>query len=449
MKLQTRIQLFTTVVLIVLLLIASTCIYFYFKNTAIASEQNRLVNTANNITKEINKKSDVSMEDMLQAYLIHDGLIRIVDGKNHAFVQVYRDHVYRDIVSNYHNGQFEHVFPYQGSMFAMVSIPVIHENGEVVNLQVIENIDHLHENIQNLKWVLVITTIIVSIILFVTSGFVGRLILLPIQRLTNTMNTIENQGSFEQIAVASESKDELNEMAMTFNRMMTKLEESYLKQEQFVSDASHELKTPLTVIDSYVKLLKRWGKERPEVLDEAINSIESESRRMKYLTEQFLLLARSEEMNTPDKEVVDIAAIIKKTVHVLQPSFKHTIHFNNFSDPIYLFLHEQSFIQLLVILLDNAKKYSDADITVDLNESNGFVRISVKDQGVGIPPEALEHLFDRMYRVDKARSRKTGGSGLGLSIAKRIVQLHEGEITVESVEGKGSTFTVSFPRLEV
>ena len=238
-------------------------------------------------------------------------------------------------------------------------------------------------------------------------------------------------------------------MAMTFNRMIAKLEESYAKQEQFVSDASHELKTPLTVIGSYVKLLNRWGKERPEIVEEAIEAIGSESSRMKYLTEQLLELAKSEEIIENEKEVVNIVPIVEKTIQRLQRAYEHDIQFRNEQQDIFIKVHEQSLVQVLIILLDNAKKYSNNHIEVELKEQDQTVSISVKDFGIGIPLEARAHVFDRMYRVDKARGRKTGGSGLGLSIAKRVVEQHNGNILLESVEGKGSTFIVILPKLEV
>ncbi|WP_053368563.1 sensor histidine kinase [Bacillus sp. FJAT-27245] len=450
MSLQTRIQLFTTVVLIVLLLAANTSIYFIFRNTSISSELNRLSNKSTHILIEMNERPDVSMEAMLQAYLLSDGLIRTVDkNESNPSIQVFTDNAYRKIPSSYHDKYFEGVLNYDDSLFAIVSVPAVNENGEIISLQLIENIDLLYEKIQDLKWVLLITTIVVIIILYATSGFVGRLILLPIQRLTTTMNTIEKRGSFEKIHVASESKDEMTKMAMTFNRMMTKLENSYLKQEQFVSDASHELKTPLTVIDSYIKMLKRWGKERPDMLEEAIHAIESESRRMKYLTEQLLQLAKEEETLEYEKEVIDVAAIVERTIKRLEATFTHAIHFINHTGYSYVKVHEESFVQVLVILLDNANKYSDDDITVEIIESNGHVRIAVKDKGVGIPESAQAYVFDRMFRIDKTRSRKTGGTGLGLSIAKKIVEQHDGRIILESVEGMGSNFIVVLPKLEV
>ena len=444
MKLQTRIQLSTTVVLIVLLLIANTAIYFIFKNTAISSAQNRLTNTSSYIVKELNGNSKASTEQVLQAYLISDGIIRIVNSANTPVIQqtTTEDQDYRNIQSTFNNDQFEDVMSYKNSNFVMTSIPMIYENGEIVNLQVFENVDALYENINDLLWVIVFATIVVIIILFVTSGFLGQVISRPIQRLTETMKTIEENKTYDQIELTNDKKDEINEMAKTFNRMISKLEESYAKQEQFVSDASHELKTPLTVIDSYIKLLNRWGKERPEILEEAIESIGSESSRMKYITEQLLELAKSEKIIETEKEVLNIVPIVEKTIQRLQRAYEHDIQFTTEQRDILIKVHEQSFVQLLIILLDNAKKYSNNQIEVELKNQDETVSISVKDYGIGIPLEARAHVFDRMYRVDKARSRKTGGSGLGLSIAKRIVEQHNGDIFLESVEGKGSTFTI-------
>lgn len=415
----------------------------------ISSEMNRLTNTLNHTVMELNSNSNLSMEQVLQAYLISNGMIRVVDRNSNTIIQVTTNNDYRNIQSEYNDDQFEEVVSYKESMFVVVSIPTIGENGEIVNLQVVENVDVFFENIHDLKWVFVYATIIKVLILSLTSRFLGRIISFPIQRLTQTMSLIEKKGSFEKISITHDTKDELTEMAMTFNRMITRLEKSYLKQEQFVSDASHELKTPLTVIDSYVKILNRWGKERPDILEEAIHSIASESGRMKYLTEQLLLLARSEECIESEKRLVNIIPIVEDTIHRLQQAFKHEIYLKSEQREIYMNIHEQSFVQVLIILLDNAKKYSDDHIEVELKESDKSVIISVTDKGIGIPVEAQAHVFDRLYRVDKTRSRKTGGSGLGLSIAKRIVEQQNGFITLESDEGRGSTFTVTFPKLEV
>lgn len=450
MRLQTRIQLSTTVVSIVLLLIANTSIYLIFKHMVISSEQSRLAHAASNIARELNANKKASAEQVLQSYSMSGGMIYILNEEGVPIIQKTTGEYdeARRIPSIYRDDMYEDVAVYKGSSYIMVSIPAIFENGEVVNLQVFENADALFSNIQELKWVMVFATMSVVVILFVAGRFLGQVISSPIQRLTKTMKIIEENKTYDRIDISSDKKDEITEMAATFNSMISKLEESYAKQERFVSDASHELKTPLTVIDSYINLLSRWGKERPDIVDEAIESISSEAGRMKYLTEQLLQLAKPEEVIRSHKENINIIPAVEKTIQRLKRTYGRDIQFRHEQQEVYLAVHEQSFVQVLIILLDNASKYGSSHIEVELKEDSRAISLSVKDDGIGIAQEAISHVFDRMYRVDKARSRKTGGSGLGLAIAKRIVELHDGEILLESVEGKGSTFTLLFPKLE-
>ncbi|OMP68373.1 sensor histidine kinase [Domibacillus epiphyticus] len=448
MRLSTRIQLSITVLLICLLIIANTAIYVLFKCTIIESEQQRLLNTANTILKELNTNSESSTEQVLRAYLINNGMIKVVGSDHHPVHEFVTDKRYRSIVTSFKDDQYEQVLSFKQSQFAVVSIPMINSEGEVMNLQIVENIDSLMENVTDLKWVLVFTSIVVITLLFIASWILGNIISRPIQRLIYTMKTIEEKESYEQIEISGKNNDELNELAATFNRMIAKLENSYMKQEQFVSDASHELKTPLTVISSYMKLLRRWGTTRADVMEEAMTAIESESSRMKYLTEQLLQLAVSEELIENDRERMNIVPVVHKTIERLQMTDAQEIHFSPDSRSLYADVHEQSFIQLLVILLDNARKYSNDAIHVALEEENNWIKLSVEDRGIGIPEDAQPYVFDRLYRVDQVRSRKTGGAGLGLSIAKRISEQHGGSISMKSVEGAGSVFTVILPKSE-
>ncbi|ASN06890.1 HAMP domain-containing sensor histidine kinase [Virgibacillus necropolis] len=449
MGLRTRIQMSTTVLLIVLLVIANTSIYLIFKHNSIESEQNRLVNTASNIIEELNTNKQSTIEQVLHSYLITDGMIRIVNHKNNPIYRTTTDNAYKEIKSIFRNDQYQDVVTYMGSKFIIVSIPIIDEKGNIISLQIIENVDAIFSNFDELKGVLVLASVVVITMLFIAGWILGGIISRPVQRLISTMKTIEENESYEQIAITESRKDELIQLAMSFNRMIAKLEKSYLTQEQFVSDASHELKTPLTVILSYVKLLKRWGIERPEVKLEAINAIESESVRMKYLTEQLLQLASAEKLTDSEKERANIVPLIDKTIKRIQPMYKNNIQFISRSAELYVNIHEQSFTQLLIILLDNANKYSSDIIKLTLIEEKDILKIRVEDKGIGIPEEEQPYIFDRMYRVDKTRNRKTGGTGLGLAIAKRISEQHGGYIMLESTEKIGSIFLVILPRSEV
>lgn len=449
MSLRTRIQLSITVLLAILLVIANTTIYLMFKNASIESEQEILLNTTSNIIEELNEEGNGTTEGVLRAYLISDGMIRLIDRKGDSDLNLTRENSYKEIDTSFQNDQFADVFTYNGSKFVMVSTPIIDDSGSIVNLQIIQNADGMFSNLQDLKGVLIFTSFLVIGILCIAGWLLGRVITHPIHRFIRTMKTIEEEESYQQIEISNSKRDELNQLGMTFNSMMRKLENSYIKQEQFVSDASHELKTPLTVISGYVSLLKRWGSTRPEVLKEAIDSIESESARMKFMTEQLIQLASAEKLGEFAKERLDIVPIVTSTIERLHRTYKNEIIWTTEPKQIVAEIHEQSFIQLLVILLDNANKYSNEIIQVELQEQDGHVRLRVIDKGPGIPAEAQPYIFDRMYRVDKNRSRKTGGTGLGLFIAKRISERHGGSISLISKEGHGTTFIVSLPISEV
>lgn len=452
MKLGTRLQLSITGLMVFLLLAANTAIYLLFENRSISSEQERLIGIAENTIQTLHKHKDRTAEQVLKDYeqvlkdySISKGLIRVVHDDGTPIGQVSTDNDFYFIQTGFKDDQFERIITFRGSRFAVVSVPIIGDDGTVINLQIIENVDRLYETIGDLKGVLIVTSIALALILFLASWFLGKWISRPIQELTYTMKAIEENESYERINVKNKNKDELSVLASTFNRMIEKLEASYMKQEQFVSDASHELKTPLTVISSYVKLLRRWGTTRPNVMEEALTAIESESGRMRYLTEQLLQLAVSEELIESERQKTNVSPLVKKTVDRLQAAYETGIDCQVEQKVILAEVHEQSFIQLLVILLDNAKKYSSGKIYVRLSAEGGMVHLAVEDSGIGIPKEAQPYVFDRLYRVDKVRSRTTGGSGLGLSIAKRIAEQHRGTIELKSREGEGSVFTVLLP----
>ncbi|MET1194104.1 histidine kinase dimerization/phospho-acceptor domain-containing protein, partial [Bacillus licheniformis] len=175
-----------------------------------------------------------------------------------------------------------------GHLYAISHTPVIWTNGEVVSLEVTEQLADVEQSLQTLKFILLIASLVILIPTIFAGRLLSKIILRPIKSLIHTMEEIQVSRTFKKIDLSSPSKDELDQMANTFNNMMDLLEENYKKQEQFVSDASHELKTPLTVVESYANMLKRWGMKRPDILEEAIEAIHSESLRMKQLTSQML-----------------------------------------------------------------------------------------------------------------------------------------------------------------
>ncbi len=218
-------------------------------------------------------------------------------------------------------------------------------------------------------------------------------------------------------------------------------------QRAFVADASHELRTPLSLIRANAEMMQRHPTEPDAAFAE---DIIKETDRLAYLVSQLLTLARSDAADAPlERTPVDVnqlAAEIARQMKILAD--EKQIAVNLHTDGVATVEgDEQRLGELLLILLDNSIKYTDAGGTVDLSvaRSNGRVQIAVSDNGVGIPRESLPHVFNRFYRVDKARSRAIGGSGLGLAIARWIAEKHDGRIDVDSEPGKGTTVTVDLP----
>lgn len=243
---------------------------------------------------------------------------------------------------------------------------------------------------------------------------------------------------------------DLQGLETAVNNLMDRMRESYRQQSRFVSDASHELRTPISVIQGYVNMLDRWGAEDGKVLTESIEAIKSESEHMKRLVEQLLFLARGDSgktqlspaifsLNHMVKEVYDESMMIDS---------EHKYELSVPEQEVYAVADESMIKQTARILVDNAVKYSSAGETIVIKTGkNGDVPFfTVQDSGVGFSQEDAPHVFERFYRSDSSRARETGGTGLGLSIAKWIIDRHGGYFDVLSREGLGTRISVNLPR---
>ncbi|MFC3882240.1 ATP-binding protein [Bacillus songklensis] len=290
----------------------------------------------------------------------------------------------------------------------------------------------------------------------VISSLLGWLIskqfLAPINDLTRMMKSIKRKG-FQQRMEKRDAKDELSELTNMFNGMMDEIEGAFEQQKQFVEDASHEFRTPIAVLEGHLRLLKRWGKQDPVILEESLDAALYETNRLKHLVLELLELSRAENIRVvTDEEVIELnetAGKIVKNVAAVQPHF--TIDFHPYRTPLYIRITEHHFSQILMIVLDNAIKYSPMEkwIRVEITDDEDKVDVLVSDWGIGISAEEIGKVFQRFYRVDKARSREKGGSGLGLAIAKKMMEKYNGRIDILSREEKGTTVKLSFPKEEM
>jgi len=287
------------------------------------------------------------------------------------------------------------------------------------------------------------------LISFVTGYFVTKRALKPVDYMIKEVKEIDAKGLNKRLKVYGE-EDELTRLAKTFNDMLDRLEESFVRQNRFVSDASHELRTPISVIKGYIDMLDRWGKDDKEVLEEGIKAIKKETLEMENLVEKLLFLAKSDDRSIKlEREYFDLKEIAKEVVREIELIYKEK-NISLKGENVGVNADKKLIKELLRILLDNAAKYTSKNGNVEIEIKNGDkAYIKVKDDGIGIPEEDLPHIFERFYRVDKSRSRKLGGTGLGLAIVKHIVESMKGEISVESEVGKGTKFTIKFDKKDL
>ncbi|CAI2802035.1 Signal transduction histidine-protein kinase ArlS [Apilactobacillus kunkeei] len=284
------------------------------------------------------------------------------------------------------------------------------------------------------------------------SYFLSSYMLRPIKIISNTIHSVKESPETDSRVPKLTQNDELTDLGDLFNDMIDTMQRYIDQQQQFVEDVSHELRTPVAVIQGHLDMLSRWGKDDPEVLDESIKSSIYEINRMKSLVQEMLDLSRAEqvEINYGNKttDVQDVVHQQYNDFQMIHPDYKFILD-DDIGEETIIQIYRNHLEQILIILLDNAVKYSKKrkEIHISLSRKYRYVDIAVQDFGEGLSQESIDKIFNRFYRVDKARSRNQGGNGLGLSIAKRLVEAYNGKINVESSSGYGSIFTISFPIL--
>lgn len=268
-----------------------------------------------------------------------------------------------------------------------------------------------------------------------------------LRRLARKLERVDAQTMAKRVAITGGGK-ELSALAQAINDMLARIDQRYQAQVRFTSDASHELRTPIAVIQGYANLLNRWGKDNPRIRQEAIDAIVQEAEAMANQVEQLLFLVRGDN-NTQriTLEEIDLTALVTtvaKETDLVDET--HRVE-SDIAGGVRCVADAGLIKQCLRVLCDNALKYTPEGgcVTIGLKTEGGEAHISVADTGVGISQEKLPHIFERYYRADESRTRSTGGTGLGLAIADWIAVHHAGRIDVSSRLGLGSRFTLVIP----
>lgn len=294
----------------------------------------------------------------------------------------------------------------------------------------------------------------ISLLLALILGYaIAFWLLRPIQHVQMLLQGITGENISETRLAISNNNDEIADISLGINQLLDRMTAYIDQQTSFVEDVSHELRTPVAIVEGHLQLLNRWGKNDPELLDESLQASLNEMQRMKILVQEMLDLTRAGQV---DVQYVNEETVVNDVIHSVFQNF--TMLYEDFTFYLEDDLKEEYLVQMyrnhleqvLVILMDNAVKYSLERKEIHLSvaaDTAGYIEIAIQDFGEGMSREDQKRIFDRFYRVDKARSRDKGGNGLGLSIAKELIEGYKGRISVESALGFGTIFHIRLPIL--
>jgi heavy metal sensor kinase len=347
----------------------------------------------------------------------------------------------------------------------IVTFPVLENNHITRYIQVASSLEDVEDALNTLFIILMIAVPLALLITSMGGQFLANKALRPVDQITQTARMITSKNLNQRIK-SLKVKDEISRLIETFNEMISRLDRSFCQVKQFSTDASHELKTPLTILKGEVEVALR--KERmPKEYEQILKSNLEEINRMSQIVEDLLLLSKADSgelrLNKEDMNLTEILNDVVAQVNFLALSKHLRIETLNHHEEIHMLGDPLRIRELFLNLIENGIKYTEEGGSIQIRlikdsffpeenlvgpsqgEGGEFIKIIISDTGIGIAKEDQERIFDRFFRVDKARSRGQGGSGLGLSISKWIVEAHQGEIKVESELGKGSSFIVRLP----
>ena len=461
MKISTKITCLYAAILLVVLLLTSAImglgIYFSFYHEA---------ETEIHIAMQ-NVQKGLASSHSLQAFLKRGDLVppgvvmRVTDLTGSVIYENDSHYPSLEVVEDYRvkNPPFwaakdMEVVEFKRFMMYYTSMDVA-DHGQIYQIHFFRTITAEKNFLMELQRLLFLITIAGTLVALLAGYFLSNRILQPIRNLTQTARKIEVERMDKRIEVPP-AQDELSELALTFNHMLDRLERGFNQQQRFVSDASHELRTPVTVILGYSDLLARWGRSDAKILEEGITSIRSEAEDMQDLIEKLLFLARADQKRQIlHKDFVHLDELVDDAVRKMKLVAKeHTVQIA-VNEPGIIYADPATMRQMMRIFLENAVKYTPAGGETKPRygrlPEKGCMELTFADDGIGIAQEDKDKIFERFYRADSARTKKAGsigGTGLGLSIASWIAEQHEIEIAVESELDKGTKFILTIPLAE-
>ena len=360
---------------------------------------------------------------------------------------------------------FETHRSFEGIPIRILTYPVFENRQLMKIIQVASSLEEVEDFLNTLFIILIITVPSALMVASLGGQFLANKALSPVDQITQTARLITSKNLNQRIRPLK-VKDEISRLIETFNEMISRLDHSFGQIKQFGTDASHELKTPLTILKGEVEVALRKDRS-PREYEQVLRSNLEEVNRMSQIVDDLLFLAKADigevRLNKEEIRLTEILKEVAEQMRFLSHSKNIQIETSNLDRDVHVLGDGLRIRELFINLIENGIKYTEGGGSITIGLSNNswspenhppgwnteeqveFVKVIVSDTGIGISKEDQERIFDRFYRVDKARSREQGGSGLGLSICKWIAEAHQGAIYVESEVGKGSSFIVKLP----
>ena len=402
--------------------------------------------------KEKNKVEDVVLDENKE-YNFEPLFIRILSDKTHQKIIETEDFP-KDIETNnkYLDNLKENIVTFkEQNNYLLSRIKIDFNDSLKIIIEVGTTKDILWENLENLLYILSFIIPIILIFSIIGGNFLIYKSFAPIQKVLEELKTISASDLSARLK-NSENQDEINQLIMEINNLLTRLESSFKRISQFSSDASHELKTPLTVIKGELEVALRKDRNTQEYkqaiktsLDEVV-VIEQTINDLLFLAknENDLVLSNKKELLYFDEIIDESINEIKNFAKINQIEIKFemldTIEFDGYSNLLKIAIKN---------LLKNAIQYSHKNLSIIVKSyiKNEYFYISIQDFGIGIAKDEQEKIFEKFYRTDKSRNKDSGGTGLGMSIVKKIIDIHKGKVKVTSIENQGTTVVLSFLKI--
>ncbi|WP_431810940.1 sensor histidine kinase [Lysinibacillus sp. FW12] len=447
-SLQTKWMLTSSIVIFISYTIICVVVYLFLHTWLLNDEESKVVRTSKDIISFLESQGpNITIQQIQQ----NTGLLKSITDRDETVRLFNVDGI--EILRINHTSEAVPLTAMQEVIETTIDkqdVLVINEPLQLGFFQGYIQVIHPLTSFQSLMHYLLTAMLIAGIGALVLSGSIGyylaNYLMKPLRELRASMKKVMDQGFNEPIQLTYTSHDEIGDLLKMYNAMMNELQISFTKQQQFVADASHELRTPIQAIEGHLSLLKRWGKNDPAILEESIDTSLSEIARMRKMIEELLELARREEKDHASEAnaLVVLQAVIDE-LKLVHPQARILLSKHGEIGP--LFITENALSQIVRNIIENAIRYCEKipEIQISISVAGNYACLEIADNGIGIAQDNIPFIFDRFYRVDEARNRQIGGTGLGLSISKMLLEKYNATVEVKSEVNIGTVFFLKIP----